>query len=127
MYRCCPVGDPTPPILELGSGPGLRLKGDVLCVRGECKVVRAEVVAPGLVAVEVVMVRGFDGEDTPCEVDVLCVCEEEEGDEDAFPCCRAECARKAARKLERKGRFVGILLFYLEYISTSWSRRAECV
>lgn len=32
----------------------------------------------------------------------------DEGEEVAFPCWRAEWARKAARKLERKGRFDGI-------------------
>jgi hypothetical protein len=68
--------------------------------------VRAVVVAPGFV--DVVIVRGLEvvvfgyeevlGEEW--EVDV--------GWEEAFPCWMAEWARKAARKLERKGRFVGI-------------------
>jgi hypothetical protein len=69
-------------------------------------VVRAVVVAPGFAVV--VMVRGFDAEGCEGEVVVVWVCWDD-GEGDAFPCCRAECARKAARKLDRKGRCVGIL------------------
>jgi hypothetical protein len=78
-------------------------------VRGEWRDVRADVVAPGLV--DVVIVRWEAPEEGEVvwvvDVEVVWVCVEE-GWEEAFPCCRAECARKAATKLERKGRFVGI-------------------
>lgn len=40
-------------------------------------------------------------------MDVCACCGE--GEEVAFPCCRAECARKAARKFDRKGRWVGMV------------------
>jgi len=88
-----------------GSGPGDRDSGEDE-VRGECREVNAVVVAPGFD--EVVMVRGFEGE--VCVVMLVeCVgCEEEE----AFPCWIAECARKAARKFERKGRLVGIFAVF---------------
>jgi len=88
-------------------------------VRGEWREVSAVVVAPGLVVAVVVMVRGFEGEVGlwVCEAVEVCACCEE-GDEVAFPCWRAECARKAARKLERKGRFVGII-FIVYWISDS--------
>jgi len=75
-------------------------------VRGECREVSAVVVAPGFDVV--VIVRGVAAEACAWEEVVVCVCWEE-GDGVAFPCWMAECARKAARKLERKGRFVGML------------------
>lgn len=84
----------------VGPVPGDLLNGDVECVRGECKEVKAVVVAPadgGLV--EVLIVRGCEG-----EVCVVCVLEEDEGEEVALPCWIAECALKAARKLDKKGR-----------------------
>jgi hypothetical protein len=87
------------------EGPGDRLNGDVECVRGECNADSAVVVAlEGFV--DVVMDRGCDGE-------VVCVwcCEGEEGEGVALPCCMALCARKAARTLAKKGRWVGIVLF----------------
>jgi len=82
MYLCCPPtppGLPTPPapptpIFELGlegSVPGDRLKGEVECVRGECRDVRADVVAPGFV--DVVIVRGVEEGD----VTLVCVVEED--------------------------------------------------
>jgi hypothetical protein len=68
--------------------------------------VRAVVVAPEGCFVLVVMVRGCEGCDGGCW---LCACwDGEEGEDVAFPWI-AEWARKAARKLERKGRCVGIL------------------
>jgi len=97
-------------------------------VRGECKEVSAVVVAPGLVVVVVVvMVRGFEGEVGlwVCEAVEVCACCEE-GEEVAFPCWRAECARKAARKLERKGRFVGIISIVC-WISDSVARSSSPV
>ena len=116
MYLCCPVGEftppPIPPLLEFGlegSVPGDRDNGEVECVCGEWRDVSAVVVAPGFV--EVVIVRGVEEEfEEECVVveEVVCVCVLVEG-EGPFPCWRAECARKAARKFERKGRFVGIL------------------
>lgn len=79
------------------EGPGDRDKGDVECVRGECSDVRAVVVAPeGFV--DVVMVRGCDGEEP-----WLC-CDELAGEDVALPCCIAECALKAARKFAKNGR-----------------------
>ncbi len=42
--------------------PGLVDKGDVLCARGECRDVSAVVVAPAGFC-DVVMVRGWDGDD----------------------------------------------------------------
>jgi hypothetical protein len=62
------------------------------------------VVAPDGFA-EVAMDRGCDG-----EVVCWCCCEGEEGEDVAFPWI-ALCARKAARKLAKKGRWVGIALF----------------
>ena len=100
------------------SVPGERERGDVECVRGECKVDNAVVVAPGFEVVEDI-VRGCVDEGVDAEVVVVCVdCEVgdmlEDGEEAelALPCWRAECARKAARKLERKGRWVGMLLIF---------------
>jgi len=81
----------------LGPVPGDLLKGDVECVRGEWREVRAVVVAPAEGFVEVVIVRGCEG-DEEC---VFCV---EDGEEVALPCWMAECARKAARKLAKNGR-----------------------
>jgi hypothetical protein len=69
-------------------------------VRGDWRAVIAVVVAPeGLV--DVVMVRGCEGEG-PGEVCACCVVGE--GDGVALPCWMAECALKAARKFEKKGR-----------------------
>ena len=63
--------------------------------------------APGLVLV--VIVRGFEGEVCDCVVDEVCEgCDEDA--EEALPCCMAEWARKAARKFERKGRLVGMVV-----------------
>jgi hypothetical protein len=96
---------PSPAVPGEFEGPGDRLNGDVECVRGECNADSAVVVAPeGFV--DVVMDRGCDGE----EVCVWC-CEGEEGEGVALPCCMALCARKAARTLAKKGRWVGIVLF----------------
>lgn len=86
--------------------PGDVDSGEAECVRGDCRDVRAVVVGPPFD--EVFIVRGCEG--WGC-------CEEEEGEEVAFPVDIAEWARKAARKLERKGLWVGILrvlLFLLE-------------
>jgi hypothetical protein len=57
----------------------------------------------------VVMVRGFEG--CCCWAEVVEVWDGwEEGEaEEALPCWIAEWALKAARKFERKGRWVGIL------------------
>lgn len=115
MYLGPPVGDPT-----LESGPGLRDNGDVLWFRGEWMVVRAAVVAPVLVVVEVVIVRGFEG-----EVVWDCGCWDE-GEDVAFPCWIAECARKAARKLDRKGRFVGMSSEYRDTFFLDRMGRATC-
>lgn len=79
------------------EGPGDRLKGEVECVRGEWRADNAVVVAPADGFVDVVIVRGCAGEEA-------CCCEEEEGEEVALPCWMAEWARKAARKLAKKGR-----------------------
>lgn len=80
-------------------------------MRGEWRAESAVVVAlEGLLVV--VMVRGCEGE--VCWAWCWCVCEGEEemvDVEEAFPCCSAEWARKAARKLAKKGRCVGIVLF----------------
>lgn len=61
-------------------------------------------VAPGFEVV--VIVRGFEW--CCCWVEVVEVWEEGEAEE-AFPCWIAEWALKAARKFERKGRWVDIL------------------
>lgn len=68
----------------LDPGPGDLLREEVECVRGECKDVRAVVVAPVEGFVLVVIVRGWEGE--------VCVgwWEEEEGAAVAFPCWMAE-------------------------------------
>jgi len=75
----------------------------VECVRGECRDVRAVVVAPAEGFVDVVIVRGCEG-DEEC-VWVFC---DDEGEDVAFP-WMAECALKAARKLAKKGRCVDIV------------------
>jgi len=75
----------------------------------------AVVVGPGFDVVDVDIVRG---EETVCEGEevVVCVCWDEEGEEDAFVCCwRAEWALNAARKLDKKGRFVGIFLVCFDF------------
>jgi hypothetical protein len=98
------------------DGPGDRLNGDVECVRGECRAERAVVVAlEGFV--EVVMVRGWDGEEA-----CWCCCEGDEGEDVALP-CMALCALKAARKLARKGRWVGIVVVMSLFSSSPISRR----
>lgn len=81
--------------------PGDVERGEAECVRGECRDVRAVVVGPPFD--EVVIVRGCDG--WGC-------CAEEDEEEAAFPVDMAEWARKAARKLERKGLWVGILRMF---------------
>jgi len=100
------------PLLD---GPGDLLNGDVE-VRGEWRDVKAVVVAPAEGLVDVVIVRGWEGE--------VCVVwgwweEEEEGAEVAFPCWMAEWARKVARKLAKKGRCVDI------FVSISSSSRLQ--
>jgi len=94
-----------------GDSPGERDNGEV-DVRGECRVVKAAEVTPDFAVEEVAIARGFEIVATVCvfeDMFVECVgCEDET--EVACPVFRAECARKAERKLERKGRFVGILL-----------------
>ena len=87
------------------EGPGDRLKGDVEFGRGACSCDNAVVVAPPEGFVDVVIVRGCVGEG-------VCCCVVEEG-EVALPCWIAEWARKAARKLARKGRWVGIVLSFM--------------
>jgi hypothetical protein len=85
------------PVLGEFEEPGDRLNGDVECVRGECNAESAVVVAlEGFV--EVVMVRGCEGEEA-----CWCCCEGEEGEDVAFPWI-ALCALNAARKLAKKGR-----------------------
>jgi hypothetical protein len=87
-------------------------------VRGECRAERAVVVAlECFVAVVVVMVRGWEGE-------VVCWCgwEGEEG-EDVALLWMALCALKAARKLAKKGRWVGIVGFMNLFSSSPISRR----
>jgi len=79
------------------AGPGERDRGDVECVRGECRDVRAFVVAPeGFV--DVVIVRGCDGDE------VCACCDEDEGGDVGLPCWITECALNAARKFAKKGR-----------------------
>lgn len=130
MYRCCCDCDcececGAVPGLS-GEGAGLRLKGLVEWVRGEWRVVSAVVVAPapGLEEVEVVMVRGAEA---VAGYEVVGWCVEEEGfeTEEGFACVlvRAEWARKAARKLERKGRLVGILMDSRACMYGLWSGR----
>jgi len=90
----------------LGPGPGDLPKGEVECVRGECIDVSAVVVAPAEGLVDVVIVRGCEGDD-----ECGCVLCDEEGEDVALPCWIAEWARKAARKLAKNGRCVDILWF----------------
>jgi hypothetical protein len=79
------------------EGPGDRLNGDVECVRGEWRAESAVVVAlEGFV--EVVMVRGCEGEEV-----CWCCWEGDEGEDVALP-WMALCALNAARKLAKKGR-----------------------
>lgn len=61
-------------LVDIGDedSPGLRESGEVECVRGECKEVRAVVVAPVL-AVEA-MVRGFEGPAVDVLCEAVCVC-----------------------------------------------------
>lgn len=87
------------------EGPGDRLNGLAECVRGEWRAESAVVVAPDGFE-DVAMERGCEGEEA-----CWCCCEGEEGEDVAFPCWMAEWARKAARKLAKKGRWVGIVLF----------------
>jgi hypothetical protein len=87
------------------EGPGDRLKGEVECGLGECSADNAVVVAPPDGFADVVIVRG-------CEGEVVCCWVVEEG-EVALLCCIAEWARKAARKLAKKGRWVGIVFSFM--------------
>jgi hypothetical protein len=93
----------------------------VECVLGEWRAESAVVVAPDGFA-EVVIERGCEGEE-------VCVCvwcgEGEEGEEVAFPCWMAEWARKAARKLAKKGRWVGIVLFMRRALSSLSEKSLE--
>jgi len=88
----------------LGPGPGDLLKGEAECVRGEWRDVSAVVVAPADGFVDVVIVLGCDGEE-----ECGCVFWDVEGEDVALPCWMAECARKAARKFAKNGRWVDIL------------------
>lgn len=87
--------------------------GEVECVRGECREVRAAVVvvvAPLEVVALVVMVRGEECEGEAAAVVLDWVgCDDETLGVGLPCCCKAECARKAERKEERKGWFEGIL------------------
>jgi hypothetical protein len=108
-----PSAAPVPGEFE---GPGDRLNGDVECVRGEWRAESAVVVAlEGFV--EVVMVRGWDGEEV-----CWCCCEGDEGEDVALP-WMALCALNAARKLAKKGRWVGIVVFMSLFSSSPMSRR----
>jgi hypothetical protein len=111
IYRPVPFcTGPSAPVPGELPGPGDRLNGDVECVRGEWSADNAVVVAPeGFVDVEVVIERGCEGEEV-C-VCAWCCCEGDEGEDVALPCWIALWARKAARKLAKKGRWVGIVLF----------------
>jgi hypothetical protein len=96
------------PSAAVFAGPGDRERGEVECVRGEWRDVSAAVVAPdpfGFVAV--VIDRGCDGDEACVFGDVEV---REVGEDVAFPCWIAEWALKAARKLAKKGRWVGIFL-----------------
>lgn len=112
-----PSAPPAPAPGEF-EGPGERLNGDVEWVRGECRAERAVVVAlEGFVAVVVVMVRGWEGE-------VVCwCCWEGDVGEDVALLWIALCALKAARKLAKKGRWVGIVGFMNLFSSSPISRR----
>jgi len=94
--------------------------------RGECSWFKAVVVAPeALVAIE----RGCEGEELVAElgnvlldVDVPWLGCEVEG-VGPFDCCwMAECARKAARKLAKKGRWVGIVFMIVMIRDMIWLR-----
>lgn len=89
-----------------GEVPGEVDNGEVECVRGECNDVSAAEVAPPVAGCfeEVVIERGCEGcDEVACCV--VCVVEEEGvAVVVAFPCGMAVCARKAARKFDRKGR-----------------------
>jgi hypothetical protein len=111
---CCVLGE-----VDGVSVPGERLNGEVECVRGEWRVDSAAVVAPGFE--EDVMARGCVDEEG---VAVLVVCEGWEVDgEEAFPCWMAECALNAARKLAKKGRWVGIVGCVVLFCCSSGVRR----
>jgi hypothetical protein len=115
IYRpfCIPLRQPHPHRAK-STGPGDRLSGEVECVLGEWRAESAVVVAPDGLA-DVVIERGCDGD----EVWVCVWCwEGEEGEEVAFPCWMALWARKAARKLAKKGRWVGIVLFMRRALSS---------
>jgi len=119
-FPAVPFCMPSPAAPGELPGPGDRLNGDVECVRGEWRADNAVVVAlEGFV--EVVIDRGCEGD----EVWAWC-CEGEEGEVVALPCwCwMALWARKAARKLAKKGRWVGIVLF-MRWFSYSPSRGTE--
>lgn len=78
----------------MGPVPGEVDRGDVECVRGDARAVSADVVAPDLeevdVEVEVVIVRGCEGELVVVVWLLVCACCEEDGDGLALPCCIAE-------------------------------------
>lgn len=106
------IGNP-PPQLSLGDVPGDVDKGEVERARGEWSDVRAVLVGPPVWCfVDVDIERGWEG--CGCDEEWEWVCEdvwedvttEEDDAEVAFPVWNAERARKAARKLERKGRCV---------------------
>lgn len=97
-------------------GPGDRDKGEVECARGECRAVRAVVVAPAAGLEEVAIERGWEGllDVDEEEGDVVCVVWDvggTVGGDDALDCCdSADWARKAARKFAKKGLWVGIVV-----------------
>lgn len=99
----------------MGPVPGDVERGDVECVRGEARAVSADVVAPvpGFedADAEVVMVRGCEGDEL-----LGWVCCEEAGEGLALPCWMAEWALKAARKLAKKGRCVGMFVFVMSLL-----------
>lgn len=109
MYRRWVVGEG-----EDEGSPGEVESGEVEWVRGECRAVRALVVAPlDVVVVVAVMVRGEECVTVAVPVAALVCVVCEETCEVCLPCCWRPCcwstewARKAERK-DRNGWFVGI-------------------
>lgn len=102
------IGNPLSP----GDVPGEVDRGEVERARGEWRDVRAVLVGPLVWCfVDVDIERGWegcedDGEEWACEFWEDVTTDEEDAAEVAFPVWNAERARKAARKLERKGRCV---------------------